>query len=106
MPIGSVPMKKSLLCLLPLLIITQSHAQTASAPGEGVWANYDFVPGHQVIAYHDFESDQVGNFPDFIQYLSGDMEVVQLPDNNRVLRTKNEGRFQRTYASHSLRSAA
>ncbi len=86
-------MKPYLSCILALLFITQSNAQTSSTPGEGVWANYDFVPGHEILTYHDFESDQVGNFPDHVQYLNGDMEVVRLADGNQVLRTKNEGRF-------------
>ncbi|MFK7844454.1 MAG: OmpA family protein [Rhodothermales bacterium] len=86
-------MKTMLSFLFTLLLITQSYAQTNASPGEGVWANYDFVPGHKVLAYHDFESDLVGNFPNHVQYLNGDMEVVRLADDNQVLRTKNEGRF-------------
>lgn len=70
-----------------------AQAPTPGAPGNSVWANYDFVPGHRVMAFHDFEDAYVGNFPDRITYLKGDMEVVELADGNKVLRTKNEGRF-------------
>ncbi len=70
-------------------------AQTTApaTPAEGVWANYDFVPGHRILAFHDFESTYVGNFPDRVTYLDGELEVVELPDKNRVLRTQNVGRF-------------
>ena len=80
-----------IICLF--LIPINAFSQNSDNPGEGAWANYDFVPGHNVLAYHDFENTYVGNFPDRVQYLKGDMEVVQLEDGNQVLRTKNEGRF-------------
>lgn len=80
-----------LFMILPLSL--KAQAQTDTSPGSGVWANYDFVPGHRVMAFHDFEDAYVGNFPDRITYLKGDMEVVELADGNKVLRTKNEGRF-------------
>ncbi len=86
-------MKKPVLTLLLMLFATPIFAQN---PGEGVWANYDFVPGHRVLAFHDFEDTYTGNFPDRVEYLQGDMEVVQLSDaeqTNQVLRTQNEGRF-------------
>lgn len=81
---------KKLLLLLSLVLTSAAFAQD---PGTGVWANYDFVPGHRVLAFHDFEDTYTGNFPDRVEYLQGDMEVVQLGDDNQVLRTKNEGRF-------------
>lgn len=55
-----------------------SPAATASArPGEGAWANYDFVPGDRVILAEDFSSDRVGNFPRRFQFKAGNMEVVE-----------------------------
>lgn len=87
-------MKPFLFFILLLTLTTVSvFGQATQKAGEGVWANYDFVPGNQVLAYHDFQNVYVGNFPDRIQYLAGDMEVVQLADGNNVLRTNNEGRF-------------
>lgn len=81
--------------MLAMLGSSPLSAQTpaSTAPGNGVWANYDFVPGHRVLAFHNFEDAHVGNFPDRVTYLKGDMEVVALPEGNQVLRTKNEGRF-------------
>lgn len=73
--------------------VSPLRAQSAAGPGEGVWANYDFVPGHRVLAYHDFDATYVGNFPDRLTYLEGEMDVVKLPDGNSVLRTQNVGRF-------------
>ncbi len=88
-------MKKPVFTLILMLCAPIAFAQH---PGDGVWANYDFVPGHRVLAFHDFEDTYTGNFPDRVEYLQGDMEVVQLsnPDTeppNQVLRTQNEGRF-------------
>jgi outer membrane protein OmpA-like peptidoglycan-associated protein len=60
--------------------------QQGEKPGTGVWANYDFVPGDNVLFYHDFEGTRTGNFPSRIEYVAGNMEVVELGDN-KVLRT-------------------
>lgn len=82
--------------LLPTVLFSitfPATAQPAESPGEGVWANYDFVPGHRVLAFHDFEDAYVGNFPDRVTYEQGDAEIVKLQDGNQVLRTKNEARF-------------
>ena len=57
----------------------------APAPGEGVWANYDFVSGDRVLFYHDFEGTRTGNFPSRLDYLAGNLDVVELGDN-KVLR--------------------
>jgi len=57
--------------------------------GEGIWANYDFVPGDHVLFYHDFEGTRTGNFPSRIGYRHGNMEVVELGDN-KVLRVGGE----------------
>jgi len=45
-------------------------------PGEGVWANYDFKPGDRVIFAEDFSADAVGNFPQRLEFIEGNMEVV------------------------------
>lgn len=44
--------------------------------GEGVWANYDFVPGERVLFAEDYTSDRIGDFPKRLQFLNGNMEVV------------------------------
>jgi len=53
--------------------------------GEGVWANYDFVPGERVIFAHDFEGTRTGNFPSRLDYIAGNLDVVELGEN-KVLR--------------------
>jgi outer membrane protein OmpA-like peptidoglycan-associated protein len=65
----------------------QSAGGGAQVPGSGVWANYDFVPGDDVLFFHDFEGTRTGNFPSRVEYVAGNMEVVELGDN-KVLRTR------------------
>ena len=48
-----------------------------SRPGEGAWANYDFVPGERPIFVDDFSKDKVGNFPRRLEFRSGNMEIVE-----------------------------
>ncbi len=52
-------------------------ATPASAnPGEGAWANYDFVPGERVLFKDDFTDERVGNFPRRLEFVDGNAEVV------------------------------
>lgn len=60
--------------------------EAEATPGEGVWANYDFVPGDLVLFHHDFEGTRTGNFPSRLEYVDGNMEVVELGEN-KVLRS-------------------
>lgn len=46
-------------------------------PGEGAWANYDFVPGDRPIFLEDFSKDNVGDFPRRFEFRSGNMEIVE-----------------------------
>src|SRR5205823_9692162 len=47
-------------------------APVASAkPGEGAWANYDFVPGERVLFFEDFTKDTVGDFPRRLEFKRG-----------------------------------
>jgi len=46
-------------------------------PGEGAWANYDFVPGERPIYVNDFMQDRVGNFPQRMEFRSGNMQLVE-----------------------------
>ncbi|MEL6616808.1 MAG: hypothetical protein AAFQ43_13780, partial [Bacteroidota bacterium] len=57
----------------------------SDSPGEGVWSNYDFIPGERVLFAHDFEGTRVGDFPSRLDYLAGTMDVVEL-GGNKVLR--------------------
>ena len=54
-------------------------------PGEGVWSNYDFIPGERVLFAHDFEGSRVGDFPSRLGFIAGNLDVVRL-GNNQVLR--------------------
>jgi OmpA-OmpF porin, OOP family len=52
-------------------------AASAQRPGQGAWANYDFVPGERVLFAEDFSRDRVGNFPQRMEFIHGNMEVVE-----------------------------
>jgi OmpA-OmpF porin, OOP family len=52
-------------------------AAAALRPGQGAWANYDFVPGERVLFADDFAADRVGNFPQRLEFLQGNIQVVE-----------------------------
>ncbi len=54
-------------------------------PGEGVWANYDFIPGETVLFYDDYTEDVVGDFPRRMEFVRGNWEVVEW-EGRRLLR--------------------
>ena len=60
-------------------------AQDTEKPGEGAWANYDFVPGEQVLFAEDFSDDDVGDFPRRLELKGGNWEVVEW-QGRRLLR--------------------
>lgn len=70
-----------------------SKVDKAGKPGEGVWANYDFVPGERVLFAEDFANDRVGNFPRRLEFVSGNMEVVEW-QGRRFLRSNARSRFK------------
>lgn len=49
----------------------------APRPGEGAWANYDFVPGEKVLVYDDYSDDNVGDFPRRFELIQGNWEVIE-----------------------------
>jgi outer membrane protein OmpA-like peptidoglycan-associated protein len=55
-----------------------SAAGSSARPGEGVWANYDFVPGERVLFVDDFSRDNVGDFPRRLELVGGMMDVVEV----------------------------
>jgi outer membrane protein OmpA-like peptidoglycan-associated protein len=61
-------------------------------PGEGVWANYDFVPGERVLFADDFGDEYVGDFPRRLTYVRGNLEVVEW-QGRRLLRGTGGDRF-------------
>lgn len=70
-------------------------AGSSAAPGEGAWANYDFVPGERVLFTEDFMSDNVGDFPRRLTFREGELEIVEW-EGGRHLRATNQGRFEIT----------
>jgi outer membrane protein OmpA-like peptidoglycan-associated protein len=46
-------------------------------PGNGAWANYDFVPGDRILFADDFSTDNVGDFPRRLEFIGGNMEIVE-----------------------------
>jgi OmpA-OmpF porin, OOP family len=65
----------------------------ASNPNQGVWVNYDFVPGDRVLFSEDFSADRVGNFPRRLGFISGNMEVVDVR-GARQLRVTSPSAFE------------
>ena len=71
-----------------------SDAQQAASvatvrPGEGAWANWDFVPGDNVLFMDDFSRDRVGDFPRRWELVSGNFEVVDWQGSRYVRVTSN-----------------
>jgi OmpA-OmpF porin, OOP family len=52
-------------------------AGSVERPGEGAWANYDFLPGDRVLFVEDFSRDRVGNFPQRLDFVAGNLEIVE-----------------------------
>jgi outer membrane protein OmpA-like peptidoglycan-associated protein len=52
-------------------------AAAALKPGQGAWANFDFVPGDRVLFIEDFSNDRVGNFPRRLEFRRGSMQIVE-----------------------------
>src|SRR5688500_8616729 len=69
-------------------VVTSSPAAIPAA----LWVNYDFVPGARVIYFADFSDDQVGNFPERLQFVEGNMEVAEL-GGRRVLRSTSASKL-------------
>lgn len=70
---------------------TNDGAQ-ALRPGEGVWVNYDFVPGDRPLFVEDFERDYVGDVPRRIGFLNGNMETVEW-QGSQLLRFTGDSAF-------------
>lgn len=62
----------------------------ASRPGEGAWANYDFVPGDEILVTADYLEDEVGDFPRALDLVQGTFEVVDW-EGGRYLRATANG---------------
>ncbi|MGE0554131.1 MAG: OmpA family protein [Gemmatimonadales bacterium] len=76
----------------PITDREKAKAATGSGarPGEGLWANYDFVPGDSILFYDDYRNDRVGNFPRRLEFIEGNWEIVSSGDA-RFLRATSAG---------------
>lgn len=70
---------------------TGGSAESAK-PGTSPWLNYDFVPGSRVIFFDDFAKDVVGNFPQRLEFIEGNMEVAEW-NKTRWLRSSTRSAF-------------
>jgi outer membrane protein OmpA-like peptidoglycan-associated protein len=70
-----------------------TSASAAEPADRKVWANYDFVPGQRTLFYSDFTDDQVGNFPQRLEFKSGQMEVVEFEGGKRAIKASNQSEF-------------
>jgi outer membrane protein OmpA-like peptidoglycan-associated protein len=72
---------------------TEGSADPTAAPAapkdRKIWANYDFVPGQRTLFYADFTEDQVGNFPQRLEYKTGSMEIVEYEGGQRALKASS-----------------
>jgi OOP family OmpA-OmpF porin len=64
----------------------RSDTTPASPTAKKVWANYDFVPGQRTIFLTDFTEDEVGNFPQRLEFKTGGMEIVEFEGGQRALK--------------------
>jgi len=84
-----------------LVLAAPAHAQEADdetaeyeAPGEGVWRNYDFVPGTTVWFVTDFTDEPVGRFPaSQLEFVKGNMQIVEL-NGEKVLEASENSTFR------------
>ncbi len=56
---------------------TQDAQAAVARPGDGAWANYDFVPGDRILFAEDYTNDRVGDFPRRLKFVNGSMEIVE-----------------------------
>jgi OmpA-OmpF porin, OOP family len=72
---------------------TDTEATGAGSPAspadKKVWANYDFVPGQRTIFFTDFTEDEVGNFPQRLEFKTGQLEVVEFEGGQRALKASS-----------------
>lgn len=65
----------------------------ATPAAKKVWANYDFIPGQRTLFFTDFTEDQVGNFPQRLEFKTGAIEVVEFEGGQRALRASSQSDF-------------
>lgn len=55
----------------------KESAAPDAAQDAKAWTNFDFVPGERVLFADDFSRDRVGNFPQRLELLEGNAQVVE-----------------------------
>ena len=71
-----------------------AQADTTESAGEGVWRNYDFVPGRTVWLATDFTNEPVGRFPGSqLKFVRGNMQLVER-NGTKVLEVAGPSEFQ------------
>ncbi len=73
--------------------VAPADDEGAPKPGEGAWANYDFVPGEEVLFVDDFSDDEAGDFPRRLEWLRGNMELVEWQDRMLLRATGGGSQF-------------
>jgi OmpA-OmpF porin, OOP family len=73
-------------------VARDEYPADALRPGEGVWTNYDFVPGERVLWAENFTRDNVGDFPRRLEFERGNMEVAEW-QGRRWLRASTDAGF-------------
>ena len=93
-PVSTADSTKALNAATGAASDTPAAADATAAPqgsgqafGDGVAANYDFVPGDRVIFAEDFTRDNVGDFPRRLKLKSGNFEVVDWKGQRAVRAT-------------------
>lgn len=70
------------------------ESQQTQKPGEGVWRNYDFVPGDTVWVATDFANEPVGRFPaSQLEFVKGNAQIVEI-DSAKALEVSNLSVFR------------
>lgn len=84
----------SLVLLVGPVALAQETGPATDAAGEGVWRNYDFVPGTTVWRATDFAAEPVGRFPaSQLEFVRGSLQIVEL-EGERVLEATERSIFR------------
>jgi OOP family OmpA-OmpF porin len=71
-----------------------AEGEPAGMPGEGVWRNYDFVPGRDVWFATDFSDERIGRFPaSQLEFVKGNAQIVER-DGDTLLEVSSATTFR------------
>jgi outer membrane protein OmpA-like peptidoglycan-associated protein len=74
----------------PVTDPSEAAKVAAVRPGEGAWANWDFVPGDTILYMDDYSKDRVGDFPRRWELIEGNFEIVEW-QGSRYVRVTSDG---------------